>query len=1061
MTWGAKIETLKRQPDRSVRAAVAATVFSTGFWMCLMALCALALLAAQPAAAQTTQEQDVWKQAGADDSLRQAFERALYGLEDSGHGQWRGSNDAQRLSIEFDSQGARLRHPLGSAGIHLAGLGYGDALEAPAAPKLTADGARLEYRRGDLTEWYVNSRQGLEQGFTLQHKPGGAAKDQPLTIALDVTGELELSQQDGAILLKSGKTAVLRYAGLTAIDARGRTLPARMEARKGQIRVTVEDQDAEYPLTVDPTWTQQQELTASDGKAEDNFGYSVSVSGTTAVIGAFEHTSGTKTNAGAAYVFVENGGAWSLQQELTASDGVAYDSFGSAVSVSGTTAVIGAINHAVNSYGQAGAAYVFVQSGSTWSQQAELTASDYGTADWFGFSVSVSGATAVIGAPDHTVGAILQAGAAYVFVQSGSTWSQQAELTASDDEAGDGFGTSVSVDGTKAVIGANGHTVGSNSFAGAAYVFVQNGSTWSQQEELTASDNEANDNFGNEVSVSGTTAVIAAPSHKVGSNSQAGAAYVFVQSGSTWSQQQELTASDGAASDQFGYSVSVSGTTAVIAAPYHTVGSNSQAGAAYLFVESGGDWSQQQELTASNGEAGDNFGISVSVSGTTAVIGAPYHPVGSESYAGAAYVFAPATGTRTAQTIDFTPITGEQYALSDLTLKATASSGLTVSFASTTPSVCTVSGATASLLTEGTCTIQATQAGNSDYAAATMVSQSFTVNGETQTITFGAIATQTVGTPLTLSATASSGLAVSFTSTTTSVCTVSGTTATFVASGTCTIDANQAGNSAYAAAPQLQQSFTVNNPFPVIAGISPAFTSAGGAAFTLTVTGSGFVSGSTVYWGTSALTTTYGSTTQLTAQVPAADIATAGTTAITVQTPSPGGGTSKAFQFEVDSASGSTTGPTFTSSTATVTAGSSASFPATLPSTVESVSVTCLNLPSGASCSYSSTTSTLTIATSSTTPAGTYQITVVFTETVSGAATSWILLPILLLPLVFLRRKLALRGVWVTACLWLVLLAGAAVTCVGCGGGGGGSSTPPPPQTHQVVSSGTVTLTVQ
>jgi hypothetical protein len=318
-----------------------------------------------------------------------------------------------------------------------------------------------------------------------------------------------------------------------------------------------------------------------------------------------------------------------------------------------------------------------------------------------------------------------------------------------------------------------------------------------------------------------------------------------------------------------------------------------------------------------------------------------------------------------------------------------------------------------------------------------------------------------VGTPLTLSATASSGLAVSFTSTTTSVCTVSGTTATFVASGTCTIDANQAGNSAYAAAPQLQQSFTVNNPFPVIAGISPAFTSAGGAAFTLTVTGSGFVSGSTVYWGTSALTTTYGSTTQLTAQVPAADIATAGTTAITVQTPSPGGGTSKAFQFEVDSASGSTTGPTFTSSTATVTAGSSASFPATLPSTVESVSVTCLNLPSGASCSYSSTTSTLTIATSSTTPAGTYQITVVFTETVSGAATSWILLPILLLPLVFLRRKLALRGVWVTACLWLVLLAGAAVTCVGCGGGGGGSSTPPPPQTHQVVSSGTVTLTVQ
>ena len=110
----------------------------------------------------------------------------------------------------------------------------------------------------------------------------------------------------------------------------------------------------------------------------------------------------------------------------------------------------------------------------------------------------------------------------------------------------------------------------------------------------------------------------------------------------------------------------------------------------------------------------------------------------------------------------------------------------------------------------GTCTIDANQAGNSAYAAATMVAQSFTVNGEAQTITFAHPGTQTVGTPLTLSATATSGLAVTFTSTTTSICTVSGTTATFIASGTCTIDANQAGNSTYAAATMVPQSFTVN-----------------------------------------------------------------------------------------------------------------------------------------------------------------------------------------------------------------------------------------------------------
>jgi len=155
-----------------------------------------------------------------------------------------------------------------------------------------------------------------------------------------------------------------------------------------------------------------------------------------------------------------------------------------------------------------------------------------------------------------------------------------------------------------------------------------------------------------------------------------------------------------------------------------------------------------------------------------------------------------------------------------LTLSATASSGLTVSFASTTNSICTISGTTAAFIVSGTCTINANQAGNSTYAAAPMVPQSFTVNLGSQTITFNNPGIQTVGTPLTLSATASSGLAVTFTSTTNSICTVSGATTAFFASGTCTIDANQAGNSNYSAAPQVQQSFTVN--------AAPTFTGSGG-----------------------------------------------------------------------------------------------------------------------------------------------------------------------------------------------------------------------------------------
>ena len=244
---------------------------------------------------------------------------------------------------------------------------------------------------------------------------------------------------------------------------------------------------------------------------------------------------------------------------------------------------------------------------------------------------------------------------------------------------------------------------------------------------------------------------------------------------------------------------------------------------------------------------------------------------------------------------------------------------------------------------------------------------------------------------------------------------------------------------------------SVNNPQPIIVGLLPAFTSEGGPAFTLTVTGTGFVSGSTVYWGTTALTTTFEGSAKLAAQVPATEISAAGIASITVQTPSPGGATSNAFEFEVDSG-GATTNPTFTIVEDTVTPGSSASYPVTLPSSATNVSVQCLGLPSGAACSYSAATGVLTITTSSTTPAGTYLIVVVFTETLPGPSTSWIFLPILLLPLAKMRRKWAKQQIWLMLCLAIALTA--AATTVGCGGS---SSS----QTYTVTSSGTVTLVVK
>jgi hypothetical protein len=253
---------------------------------------------------------------------------------------------------------------------------------------------------------------------------------------------------------------------------------------------------------------------------------------------------------------------------------------------------------------------------------------------------------------------------------------------------------------------------------------------------------------------------------------------------------------------------------------------------------------------------------------------------------------------------------------------------------------------------------------------------------------------------------------------------------------------------------------TVNvplNPLPFLGNITPAIGDAGGAAFTITVNGSNFLPGSIVYWGTSALATQFVSSTQLTATVTAADIAVPGATAVNVQTPAPGGGTSDVLQFEVDSSSGSATAPTVPSTVVTVTAGTTATYSISFPASVTNATATCLNLPVGAICSYSFATGVLTISTSSTTPGGTYQVTVVFNETVASSSSALILVPFLLFPLFFLRKKLTSRGAWPAVWLSLILLAATAFS-VGCGGS---SSPVTTTTTRSITSSGVVGMTVQ
>ena len=402
------------------------------------------------------------------------------------------------------------------------------------------------------------------------------------------------------------------------------------------------------------SWDEQAMLTAGDGDSGDLFGASVVLYGDTAVIGA----PGDDTSTGAAYVFTRSGGAWTQQAKLTASDAATGDTFGRSVAIYGDTAVISA--HEDNT--STGAAYVFTRSGGAWTQQAKLTASDFSTANDFGRGVAIEGDTVVVRATkgngdlfyiftrsdgtwsERTKGSVPLAGqtafssnqtrivggivalgcptgpkmvgCVYSYSESAGVWTQDQKVEIDGGGHGEYFGRSVSALGSRMVSG----RPGDDGTKGAAHVYLYDlvTSTWSLEASLVAGDASEHANFGQSVAVSSSTVIVGAD----GYSHDAGAAYVFTRSGVTWTQQAKLTASDAASEDLGGWSVAYDttlGDTAVIGAP----GDDSSTGAAYVFTRSGGTWTQQAKLTASDAATGDMFGYSVRIDDGTIVVGAP------------------------------------------------------------------------------------------------------------------------------------------------------------------------------------------------------------------------------------------------------------------------------------------------------------------------------------------------------------------------------------------------------------------------------------------------------
>jgi hypothetical protein len=365
------------------------------------------------------------------------------------------------------------------------------------------------------------------------------------------------------------------------------------------------------------------QLIGSGGKAGDSFGDAVAIDGDTAVVGAFlGDPEGVDHNEGAAWVFVRSDAGWSRQVRLAPSDATGGLLFGRAVAIAGDTIVVGAPGGQVDGV-RTGAVYVFVREGDGWAQQAKLVADDGALGNEFGRAVAIHGDTVLVGAHSAHIGSENAQGAAYVFMRDGDDWNQIQKLTASDGASFHSFGNAVALDGDVAVIGAHQASFDGNFWGGAAYVFARSGGIWNEQVRLVPVEGAAFDQFGHAVAVSGTTVVVSAAKAGIAGNDARGAAYVFVRDGGTWPQQTRLLAGDGAAGDEFGTGVAVSGDLILVGAALQgsTVGADLDRGAAYLFARVDGLWNEQMRLIAPDGLPGDFYGMAVALG--SAAGGAP------------------------------------------------------------------------------------------------------------------------------------------------------------------------------------------------------------------------------------------------------------------------------------------------------------------------------------------------------------------------------------------------------------------------------------------------------
>jgi hypothetical protein len=381
-------------------------------------------------------------------------------------------------------------------------------------------------------------------------------------------------------------------------------------------------------LRVGPSWSLQQRLAPTPGVGAE-FGTSLALREDTLIVGA-----PAEVPEGAVHVLRRGGGVWAEEQALTAAVGEPGSGYGRAVAVSNGAAFVGAPFRDDAS----GSVYVFRDAGPPWVEETRLDPPGTALLDAFGSALALEGDVLAVGAPGDDVPGGRDAGSVYVFVRTGATWGLQQKIVAGDASDRDRFGTAMALSGDTLAIGAPGPGYETE----AVYVFVRTGGVWLQQQKLVSPSGELFAQFGTAVAVDGDSLIVGAPGEDAGGQPAAGAAYVFVRTGGSWSLQQRLV-SVSAPFLATGHAVAIAGDTALVGAP------QDGAGNVYVFERAGGVWTQQGLLSPSDGVANDGFGASIALSGGTAVVGAPNASVGGFFAAGAAYVFVRSGGSWTEQ----------------------------------------------------------------------------------------------------------------------------------------------------------------------------------------------------------------------------------------------------------------------------------------------------------------------------------------------------------------------------------------------------------------------------